>query len=125
MPEELRRRIQVILPAFLRLAVIAVLSVAVGAWFGTAAGLWTALAAVGLFFALHLHYLSTLGAWLEEPSLDTIPEARGSWAEVFNRLYKARRASEVNARRLEENEARFRRTISALPEGIVLVDAAL
>jgi two-component system phosphate regulon sensor histidine kinase PhoR len=125
MPEELRRRIRVILPAFLRLAVIAVLSVAVGAWFGTAAGLWTALAAVGLFFALHLHYLSTLGAWLEEPSLDTIPEARGSWAEVFNRLYKARRASEVNARRLEENEARFRRTISALPEGIVLVDAAL
>jgi len=125
MLEQLRRRMQVILPAFARMAVIAVVSGAVGAWFGAAAGLWTALAAVGLFFAMHLHYLSTLGAWLEEPSLETIPEGRGSWAGVFDRLYKARRASEVNARRLEENEARFRRTISALPEGIVLVDPAL
>jgi two-component system phosphate regulon sensor histidine kinase PhoR len=125
MLETLRRRIRVIVPAFARLAVIAVVSGAVGAWLGAAAGLWTALAAVGLFFAMHLHYLSALGAWLDRPSLETIPEGRGTWSEVFNRLYKARRASEVNARRLEENEARFRRTISALPEGIVLVDAAL
>jgi two-component system phosphate regulon sensor histidine kinase PhoR len=125
MAEQLRRRVRVILPAFVRLAVIAVISLAVGAWLGIEAGLWVALAAVGLFFALHLHYLSTLGAWLEQPSLDTIPEGWGSWTEVFNRLHKARRASEVNARRLEESEARFRRTISALPEGIVLVDAVL
>jgi two-component system phosphate regulon sensor histidine kinase PhoR len=125
MSGELRRRVRVILPAFVRLAAVAVVSVAVGAWFGVGAGLWAALAALGMFFALHLSYLSTLGAWLEQPSLSTIPEGRGSWAEVFDRLYKARRASEVNARRLEENEARFRRTISALPEGIVLVDPAL
>ena len=125
MSGELRRRIRVILPAFTRLAAIAFVATAVGAWLGIEAGLWVALAAVGLFFALHLHYLSTLGAWLEKPSLDTIPEGWGSWTEVFNRLHKSRRASEVNARRLEENEARFRRTISALPEGIVLVDAAL
>jgi len=125
MSEEFQRRIRVILPAFIRLAGIAVVAVPVGALFGVQAGLWVALIAVGLFFALHLHYLSMLGAWLEQPSLDTIPEGWGSWTEVFNRLYKARRASEVNARRLEESEARFRRTISALPEGIVLVDAAL
>ena len=125
MSEELRRRIRVILPAFVRLALIVVASVAVGAWLGIEAALWVALAAVGLFFALHLYYLSTLGAWLEQPSLDTIPEGWGSWTEVFNRLHRTRRASEVNARRLEDNEARFRRTISALPEGIVLVDAAL
>jgi two-component system phosphate regulon sensor histidine kinase PhoR len=122
--DELRRRLRIILPAFVRLAAIAIVSLAVGAVFGIQAGLWIALIVIGLFFALHLHYLSTLGAWLERPSLETIPEGRGSWSEVFNRLHKARRASEVNARRLEENEARFRRTISALPEGIVLVDAA-
>ena len=125
MSEELRRRVRVILPAFVRLALIAVASAAAGAWLGIEAALWVALAAVGLFFALHLHYLSTLGAWLERPSLDTIPEGWGSWTEVFNRLHKARRASEISSRRLEESEARFRRTISALPEGIVLVDAAL
>jgi two-component system phosphate regulon sensor histidine kinase PhoR len=121
----LRERFLVILPAFVRLAVIAVLALAVGAAFGIEAALWVALLAVCAFFAMHLHYLSLLGTWLERPSLLTIPEGLGSWTEVFNRLHKARRTSEVNARRLEENEARFRRTISALPEGIVLVDAAL
>jgi len=125
MSGELRRRIRVILPAFTRLAAIAVVAAAVAAVFGVQAALWVALIAVALFFALHLHYLSTLGAWLERPSLDTIPEGWGSWTEVFNRLHKSHRGSEINARRLEENEARFRRTISALPEGIVLVDAAL
>jgi two-component system phosphate regulon sensor histidine kinase PhoR len=44
---------------------------------------------------------------------------------VFARLYRQRRATEINERRLQENEERFRRTISALPEGIVLVDASL
>jgi two-component system phosphate regulon sensor histidine kinase PhoR len=125
MPEGLRERVRIVLPAFVRLAVIAVVSLAVGAAFGIEAALWVALLAVGAFFAMHLHYLSLLGTWLERPSLLTIPEGLGSWTEVFNRLHKARRTSEVNARRLEENEARFRRTISALPEGIVLVDAAL
>jgi two-component system phosphate regulon sensor histidine kinase PhoR len=125
MPGQIQRRIRVILPAFIRVAAIAVVATAVGAWLGIQTALWVALIAIGLFFALHLHYLSTLGAWLEQPSLDTIPEGWGSWTEVFNRLHKARRASEVNARRLEESEARFRRTISALPEGIVLIDAAL
>jgi len=125
MAKEFQRRIRVILPAFTRLAAIAVVAVAVGAAFGVRAGLWVALAAIGLFFALHLYYLSTLGAWLEQPSLDTIPEGWGSWTGVFDRLHKARRASEVNARRLEDSEARFRRTISALPDGILLVDAAL
>ena len=125
MSEELRRRVRVILPAFIRLAVVAVAALLTGAAFGLQAALWVALIVVGLFFALHLYYLSVLGAWLEQPSLATIPEGWGSWSEVFNRLHKSRRASEVNARRLEESEARFRRTISALPEGIVLVDAAL
>jgi len=123
--QQFRRRMQVILPALVRLVVVAALAMAAAAAFGVEAGLWVALLVVGLFFALHLHYLSLLGAWLEQPSLATIPEGWGSWAEVLNRLYKARRASESDARRLEESEARFRRMISALPEGIVLVDAAL
>jgi len=123
--QQFRRRMQVILPALVRLVVVAALAMAAAAAFGIEAGLWVALLVVGLFFALHLHYLSLLGAWLEQPSLATIPEGWGSWAEVLNRLYKARRASESDARRLEESEARFRRMISALPEGIVLVDAAL
>jgi len=47
------------------------------------------------------------------------------WSDVFARLYRQRRATEINERQLLQNEERFRRTISALPEGIVLVDESL
>jgi len=58
-----------------------------------------------------------LGEWLEDPQLSSIPDGFGAWAEVFTRMYKARRGSQQTEQRLSDNEQRFRRTISALPEG--------
>ena len=59
------------------------------------------------------------------PTSTDIPDGWGIWTDVFARLYRTRRSTEQNERRLLENEERFRRTISALPEGIVLIDATL
>jgi two-component system phosphate regulon sensor histidine kinase PhoR len=123
--EEARQRFRLILPAVVRLGVVVIAAAITGAAFGVGAGLWVALIGVALLFAIHLYYLAVLGQWLEQPRLSTIPDGIGSWSEVFTRLYKSRRATETNERRLADNEERFRRTISALPEGIVLVDAAL
>ena len=123
--EEARQRFRLILPAVVRLGVVVIAAAITGAVFGVGAGLWVALIGVALLFAIHLYYLAVLGQWLEQPRLSTIPDGIGSWSEVFTRLYKSRRATETNERRLADNEERFRRTISALPEGIVLVDAAL
>jgi two-component system phosphate regulon sensor histidine kinase PhoR len=117
--------LRMVVPAVLRMAVLAAVAVILGAVFGALAGLWFAVLAFGLLLFLHLFYLALLGRWVERPALDTIPDGFGAWAEVFARLYKDRRASERNERRLADNEERFRRTISALPEGIVLIDAAL
>jgi two-component system phosphate regulon sensor histidine kinase PhoR len=116
---------QVILPAVLRLVALAAVAFVVGLIFGAPAGLWFAVGALALLLFVYLAYLSLLGVWLDQPKLDTIPEGIGAWGEVFTRLYKARRESEVTQRRLLDNEERFRRTISALPEGILLIDAAL
>jgi two-component system phosphate regulon sensor histidine kinase PhoR len=118
-------RLTLILPALVRLAVLGVLALLLGLAFGVTVGLWFAVLALALLLAFHLAYQSLLGVWLEKPSLETVPEGFGSWAEVFSRLYKAHRASQLSERRLADNEERFRRTISALPEGIVLIDAAL
>jgi len=123
--EQARERFRLILPALVRLAVVGIVAVIIGAAFGTVAGLWVALVGVALLFAIHLYFLAVLGQWLEQPQLSTIPDGVGTWSEVFTRLYKSRRATETNERRLADNEERFRRTISALPEGIVLIDAAL
>jgi two-component system phosphate regulon sensor histidine kinase PhoR len=116
---------QVILPAVLRLVALGAVALVVGLIFGAQAGLWFAVGALALLLFIYLAYLSLLGVWLDQPKLDTIPDGIGAWGEVFTRLYKARRESEVTQRRLLDNEERFRRTISALPEGILLIDAAL
>jgi two-component system phosphate regulon sensor histidine kinase PhoR len=123
--ELIKQRFRLVLPAALRLVAIGVVATVAGALFGAVAGLWVALVAVTLLLAVHLFYLSALGQWLNEPRLATIPDGIGVWSEIFTRLYRARRATEGDARRLRDNEERFRRTISALPEGIVLVDEAL
>jgi len=125
MNEKLRRRVRVVLPALLRLLLLAAVAVLLGEIFGVRAGLWFAVLSFALLLALHLAYLAVLGEWLEDPQLSSIPDGFGAWAEVFTRMYKARRGSQQTEQRLSDNEQRFRRTISALPEGIVLVDASL
>jgi two-component system phosphate regulon sensor histidine kinase PhoR len=121
----LKLRFNVIAPALLRMGLIAAVALGIHALFGAEPALWFAVLSFGALLLVHLYYLGALGAWLEQPRLDTMPEGIGSWAEVFTRLYRSRRASEQYERRLTDNEERFRRTISALPEGIVLIDAML
>jgi two-component system phosphate regulon sensor histidine kinase PhoR len=125
MVERLRSRAALLVPAVLRLLLLAAVGLVVGYFFGTIAGLTVAIAGLVALLAIHMTYASRLAAWLEAPSLDEIPNGWGLWTDVFARLYRQRRATEINERRLQENEERFRRTISALPEGIVLVDASL
>ncbi|HET9024302.1 MAG TPA: phosphate regulon sensor histidine kinase PhoR, partial [Burkholderiaceae bacterium] len=120
-----RDRIRVLTPAFVRVAALVALAVAVGWIFGRTAGLWVAVVGLGILLATHLFYASLLAGWLEHPRLEDIPNGVGIWTQVFARLYRARRTTEQNERRLQDNEERFRRTISALPEGIVLVDLSL
>jgi two-component system phosphate regulon sensor histidine kinase PhoR len=120
-----RDRLRVLTPAFLRVAALVALAIATGWLFGRTAGLWVAVIGLGLLLAMHLFYASLLAGWLEAPRLEDIPNGMGIWTQVFARLYRARRTTEQNERRLQDNEERFRRTISALPEGIVLVDLSL
>ncbi len=125
MSSHLRTRIAVIAPAALRIGILLGAATAVGLAFRPSFGLGVAVAGLLLLFAIHLRYLSLLAGWLEAPALDTVPDGVGAWGEIFARIYRSRRATEQNERRLLDNEERFRRTISALPEGVVLVDAVL
>jgi two-component system phosphate regulon sensor histidine kinase PhoR len=99
------------------------LSSTIGWLFGPTAGLALGAAVLAVLYLGQLVYLGALGNWLERPSLATIPNGIGAWGEVFARLYRQQRASEIAQQRLVDNEERFRRTISALPDGIILVDA--
>jgi two-component system, OmpR family, phosphate regulon sensor histidine kinase PhoR len=118
-------RFRVILPAIGRLAFVAVFCTGVGWLFGARVGLWLCVVSLAALYLAQLFYLAALGNWLERPSLATIPNGIGAWGEVFARLYRQQRASEIAQQRLIDNEERFRRTISALPDGIILIDATL
>ncbi len=119
------RPLRIVLPAVLGLAgvlaVCAIVSVAAGA----VAGLGLGVAILAFLYAIQIYFLGALGSWLNHPSLSEVPEGFGVWADVFARVHRWHRAGEIGQRRLIDNEERFRRTISALPDGIILVDAAL
>ena len=118
-------RLRLVLPALVRLMSLTVACVAAGWLFGTRVGLWLGLGCLVVLYVCQLFYLSALGRWLERPSLSTIPNGIGAWGEVFARLYRQQRSAEIAQQRLIDNEERFRRTISALPDGIMLIDASL
>ena len=125
MRERLRLRLQIIRPPLLRLAVLGLLGSAIAAIWGVTPALCLGSAALAALLLFHVYYIGALGAWLERPAPDEIPAGIGAWERVFTSLYRARRASERDRQQLIENEQRYRRTISALPEGIVLVDSVL
>lgn len=120
-----RNRLTLLGPAIFSLSGLAAFAVIIGLAFGMRAGLWLAVAGLAVLLIIHLRYASLLATWLDDPRIAEVPDGWGIWTAVFARLYRTRRATEQNELRLQENEQRFRRTISALPEGIVLIDAAL
>jgi len=120
-----RNLLAVLAPALLRLAGLAVFATVVGLASNLQAGLWVAVLGLAILLLIHLRSAIVLAAWLEQPRLEDVPDGWGVWADVFARLYRTHRATAQNEHRLLENEERFRRTISALPEGIVLIDATL
>ena len=73
MPVQGRNRLKLVAPAFLRLALLAVLAAIAGALFGVSVGLAVAVVGLLILMFLHLTYASLLAAWLEKPRLDDLP----------------------------------------------------
>ena len=112
-------------PAVLRL--LLVLGGAGLVWFflGQTAGLVVGLISMCGLVVLQLYYLYRLGAWLDHPNRDKLPDGWGAWTDIFSRLYKLRRDDEKNRTELTEWLARFRQAMSLLPDGVVIMDDVL
>jgi len=119
------RPLRIVLPAIAGLTGVLLLAALVALLVDAKAGLLIGLGVLTVLYLVQIYFLGALGAWLNHPSLSEIPDGFGVWAEVFALVHRWHRASEIGQRRLIDNEERFRRTISALPDGIILVDAAL
>jgi two-component system phosphate regulon sensor histidine kinase PhoR len=108
----------------LGLAGLAVAALAVGFIFGPAWG-WGALA-VGLlaFLAWHVRHLARLERWLANPLPGNVPEGEGIWDDVLASLHRLERDAAKREEGLADALARMRRAVQALPDGVVILDAA-
>ncbi|MCG5031596.1 phosphate regulon sensor histidine kinase PhoR [Mesosutterella sp. OilRF-GAM-744-9] len=86
-------------------------------------GLAAALACSLLFLFIDFRRIDWITRWLEKPSLAEIPEVSqyNSWYRVLERLRQNRIQFEKNTKKMKSRETRYRRTLSTLPDGVVLI----
>ena len=110
--------------ALTALALIAALALAAGALAGAAWGWALCAAGLGILLAYHLRHLARLAQWLASPVAGKVPEGTGNWDDVLAALHRFERATAKREEQLADALARFRRAAQALPDGVVILDAA-
>lgn len=109
-------------PLVLRVALGALPCIVCGAFFGLAAAF--ALASLLLLVAVisHWYMLGQLRKWLQSPATENVPDASGTWGQVFADLYRAQRDQERSRQSLAAALERFRKAAEALPDGVIMLD---
>ncbi len=110
------------MPLALRLALGALPCIIVALVLDLATGL--ALTCILLLLADISHWglLYRLRKWLQAPATETVPEASGTWGQVFADLYRSQRDQERSRDRLSASLDRFREAAGALPDGVIMLD---
>jgi two-component system phosphate regulon sensor histidine kinase PhoR len=103
---------------------VALLALAVWPIAGGAAAL--AVLAIGAIALViwHLVQLDALARWAGGPLEEPVPEGRGTWAVAYAALYRRVRLRSARQRDLRLALDRFVSGAEALPEGVVVLDAA-
>ena len=96
---------------------------AAAAGFFTGGVVWWMAGAGGLYAAISVHNAARQLRWLRDGGGGAPPDAFGLWAEVSHRLYQERREAREAAREAAERVEQHERSMQALPDGIVLLDA--
>lgn len=85
--------------------------------------LWWVAGAGALYAALNVRNAARQLKWLGSDLDGPPPDAFGLWAEVSHRFYQARREAREAAREAAERVEQHERSMQALPDGVVLLDA--
>jgi two-component system phosphate regulon sensor histidine kinase PhoR len=107
-------------------APLAVLFLAALAGFtlGTAWAIATLAAGMFVIVGFHLRQVDRLRRWADAPLDAPVPEAKGAWGLAFSALNRRVRTRTQYQRELATMIERFRSAVEALPDGMVVVDAA-
>ena len=96
---------------------------AAAAGYVTGGALWWMVGAGALYAALNVRSAARQLKWLDAGLDDPPPDAFGLWAEVLSRLYQQRRETREAAREAATHVEEYERSVQALPDGIVILDA--
>ena len=107
----------------LRLLAGAMLSVVLGLIFGSLYGLATGLLVLLALLVSHTLHLARLQRWLKAPAQSDIPDAWGTWGQIFVELYRMLRREHKAVARLEAELEVFAQAAEASPDGLVILDA--
>jgi two-component system phosphate regulon sensor histidine kinase PhoR len=81
-------------------------------------------AGFAVWSGFNLWHVARLTRWAESPPETPVPEARGAWGMAFSALYRRMRSRARHQRDLARTIERFREAVDALPDGMVILDAA-
>jgi two-component system, OmpR family, phosphate regulon sensor histidine kinase PhoR len=81
-------------------------------------GICTGLA---LYLLRQLYYLAALRAWVDRPKRVELPEPRGTWGVIYERLIDLQRRNRKRKKRLVEALQKFQDSTEALPDGAVVL----
>ncbi len=79
--------------------------------------------AIFLYFLKHIFWLEKLLIWLKTAELESLPAGSGIWEDVFSGLYQFQRRHQRSQAQLSSTLDRFMHAASALPDGVVLLNA--
>jgi two-component system phosphate regulon sensor histidine kinase PhoR len=78
---------------------------------------------ISLYLFAHLYWVYKLNQWLNKPILNHIPNGAGIWEDIFASLYQEYRRHSRSQNQLSSALGRFRHAASALPDGVVVLNA--
>lgn len=78
---------------------------------------------MAIYLVSHLYWIYKLNLWLQKPVLNQMPNGSGVWEDIFASLYKEHRRHSRNQTQLSTALGRFRHAASALPDGVVVLNA--
>jgi two-component system, OmpR family, phosphate regulon sensor histidine kinase PhoR len=90
---------------------------------GSAAALVVMAAGAGAIIAFHLWCLKRVADWAHGPLEADVPEGRGEWAFLLAAIHRRTRMRREHERDLRHTVERFRQAVSAIPDGVVVLDA--
>jgi len=91
---------------------------------GGTRALWLYVGLLLLLLLHHIYQVTQLHRWLKDPRLDTLPEGRLEWEEIFAALARLLRRRTHIESRLSAALERFQQAGAALPEGVIILDEA-